>query len=134
LEPISKWSQIGLGKPNQREWDLQDVENWFETEGSVGRRHKKVLISQKDRRPLEEICKVLRRELGFKNCPITHSSTGYNLQLPIEESAKFVKFFKTRVKTAKALKDLEELERLILGPAKFVRRERRRAREALLSA
>ncbi len=95
--------------------------------------HKKILFSQKDRRPLEEICKVLRRELGIERCPITHMSSGYNLQLPIEESAKFVKFFKGRVKTTKALRDLEELERLILGPAKHLRRERRRAREILLS-
>jgi len=96
--------------------------------------HKNILFSQIDRRPLEKICKVLRRELGFKNCPIARMSTGYNLQLPSEESAKFVKFFKARVKTAKALRDLEELEQLIRAPAKLVRRERRRAREALFSA
>lgn len=93
------------------------MENWYETEGSVGRRNKKILPSQKDRRPLEEICKVLRRELGIKRCPIAGTISGYNIQLPIEESAKFVKFFKGRVKTAKAVRDLEELERLILCPA-----------------
>ncbi len=122
-----------MHEPNHREWDLQDVENWYETEGSVGRMHKKIRFSQKDRRPLEEICKVLRRELGIKRCPIAQMSSGYNIQLPIEESAKFVKFFKGRVKTAKALRDLKELERLILGPAKHLRRERKTAREILLS-
>lgn len=108
------------------------MENWYETEGSVGRRNKKILISQKDRRPLEGICKALRRG-GLRDAPISGTSSGYNIQLPIEESAKFVKFFKGRVKTAKALRDLEELERLILGPAKHLRRERSRAREILLS-
>ncbi len=122
-----------MREPNQRKWDLQDVENWYETEGSVGRMHKKILFSQKDRRPLEEISEVLRRELGFKKCPISRMSSGYNLQLPIEESAMFVKFFKGRVKTSKALRDLEELERLILAPPKLMRHERRRAREILLS-
>jgi hypothetical protein len=120
-------------EPNHREWDLQDVENWYETEGSIGRKNKKVLFSQKDRRPLEEIGRVLQRELGFERCPISQMSSGYNLQLPIEESAKFVGFFKGRVKTAKAFQDLDELEKLILGPARLVRRERRRAREILLS-
>ena len=75
----------------------------------------------------------LAEELGIERCPISRTTNGYNLQLTIEESAKFVKFFKGRVKTAKALRDLEELERLILGPAKHLRPERRRAREILLS-
>jgi hypothetical protein len=35
-------------EPNHREWELQDVENWHETEGSIGRRNKKLLFSQKD--------------------------------------------------------------------------------------
>jgi len=96
--------------------------------------HRKILFGQKDRRPLQEIRKVLRREPGVKGCPIARMRSGYNLQLPIEESAKFVKFFKARVKTIKALRDLEELERLILAPAKLVRRERKRAREILLTA
>jgi hypothetical protein len=112
---------------------LQDVKNWYETEGSIGRGNKKIVFSQEDRRPLEEIREVLRRESGFKKCTISRMSTGYNLQLPIEESARFVKYFKERVKTAKATNNSEELQRLILAPAKLTRRERRRAREILLS-
>jgi hypothetical protein len=73
------------------------------------------------------------RELGFEECPISQMSSGYNLQLPIDESANLVRFFKGRVKTAKAFEDLEEPGKLILGPARLVKRELRRAREILLS-
>ncbi|MDV3293363.1 MAG: hypothetical protein LYZ70_03745 [Nitrososphaerales archaeon] len=52
--------------------------------------------------------------------------------MPIEEGAKFVRYFKSRVKTEKAFGDLEGLEKSILGPAKCVQKQRKRARQALL--
>ncbi|MDV3277309.1 MAG: hypothetical protein LYZ69_02440 [Nitrososphaerales archaeon] len=121
-----------MSEPNSREWDLRDVENWFETEGSVGRLHRRIVITQRDPRPLEKIRGALRRELGIEKCRIARKNTGYDLWLPIEESAIFAKHFKSRVKTEKAVRDLE-LERLILEPAKTVRKTRKKAREILLS-
>jgi hypothetical protein len=127
---------LGLGEPNLREWDLQDVENWYETEGSIGRRNKNIQLTQKDREPLERICRALGRGLGIVNCPIHQSGKdAYQLQLPIEESANFVRYFKDRVKTRKAKADMEELERLIMGPSKReTRPERKRARAVLFSS
>lgn len=111
---------------------MRDVENWFETEGSAQRKQRLVVITQSDREPLEKICKALGR-IGIRKRPIFRGSTAYNAVLPLEESAKFIKFFKPRVKTAKALRDLEDLEKRILEPAKHLVKSRRRAREILLS-
>ena len=117
---------------NVREWDLQDVENWYETEGSINKMNKRIHISQKDTEPLERICEALERELGIRGCHIYTGRTPSALQLPIEDSAKFVRYFKDKVKTRKARADLEQLERLILAPAKCLTAKRIRARKTLL--
>ena len=108
------------------------MENWFETEGSINRENKRVHISQKDTEPLEKIRRALEKELGISEGRIYTGKTAGALQLPIEDSAKFVRHFKNRVKTEKARADLEELERLILAPAKVLTTRRMRARNTLL--
>ncbi|MDV3278235.1 MAG: hypothetical protein LYZ69_07200 [Nitrososphaerales archaeon] len=112
---------------------MQDVENWYEAEGTIGKTEGRVLISQKDREVLKKLCQALRRGLGIERCPIYAAGLdGYELQLPIDEAAKFVRYFKDRVKTKKARWDMEELEKAILRPVRQVRQVRRRARETLL--
>jgi hypothetical protein len=116
-------------------WDLQDVENWYETEGSISRKGRRVNFAQKEREPLEKIARALRTMPGIKRCPTYPASVGgYQTELPLVESATFVKHFKGRVKTRKARSDLEELERLILERPKEMHEARRRAQEILLSS
>lgn len=123
-----------MGEPNPREWDLQDVENWFETEGSVGDRKKHIYFSQKDKAPLKRIRRALRTELGIKKCPIAPAGAGgWQIWLPLEESAKLARALLPRVKTKKALRDLERLKETILAPSMRTLKPRRRAREVFLS-
>ena len=125
----------GLGEPNPREWDLQDVENWYETECSISRKNRRVNLAQKEREPLEKIAWALRTMLGIELCPIYPASVGgYQIELQLVESATFVKHFKGRVKTRKIRNDLEQLERLILERPREMHRARRRAQETLLSS
>ena len=98
---------------NLRNWDLQDLENWFETEGSVAKRTGVVLITQKAREPLQKLRGALKKHAGLVGCPILKSgANAYAIRLGVEDSARFVMAFKKRVKIAKALKDLRAEQRL----------------------
>jgi len=113
---------------------LQDVENWFETEGSVGDRREHIYFSQKDKGPLRRIRGALRKELGIKKCPIIPAGAGgWQIWLPLEESAKLTRALLPREKTRKAWRDLSRLRKNILSPARENKVSRRNAREILLS-
>lgn len=111
--------------PNPRDWDL-GVENWFETEGGVARRTGVILIAQKRKEPLQKLRGALKKDAGLAGRPMLRSGVeGHAIQLGAEDSARFVRTFKKRVKIAKALRDLEIAERRLrrkgkryLGPAR----------------
>ena len=135
LEDMGKEESAEVGGPNRREWDLQDVENWFETEGSVGDRKKRIYFSQKDDEPLKRIRRALLKELGIKKCPIIPAGAGgWQIWLPLEESARLAKALLPRVKTRKAWRDLERLRKNVLAPSRITLEPRRRAREVFRSS
>jgi hypothetical protein len=59
-----------IAHPNLGDWDLRDVENWFETEGSAARRTGIILITQKRKKPLQKLRRALKRHAGMTACPI----------------------------------------------------------------
>ncbi len=107
---------------------MQDVENWFETEGSVARRTGIILITQKRKKPLQKLRRALKRHAGMTACPILRSGAGgYAIQLGLEDSARFVRVFKKGVKTAKAMKDLELADQALRRKRKQYRSPARNA-------
>jgi hypothetical protein len=118
--------------PNLHNWDLQDVENRFETEGSVAKRTGVIQITQKTKEPLRKLCGALKKQAGLAGSPIPRSGvTGYAIQLGVQDSARFLRTFKKRVKTANALKDLERAEQRLRRKRKQYSRPARRAIQIL---
>jgi hypothetical protein len=125
-------SRLMLPGPNPRKWGLTDLENWFETEGGINRRDGRVNFTQKDKECLDKICEALREELGVVRCPIHELNHGsFQIQLPIDESARFLVAMKHRVKTKKAYVSLQELERCLRRPRKALRKVTLRVYEIL---
>jgi hypothetical protein len=123
-----------VGRPNSREWDLQDVKNSFETEGSVGDRKKHIYFSQKDEEPPKRIRRALKTGLGIKKCLIVPAGAGgWQIWLPLEESARLTRPLLPRVKTRKARRDLERLRETMLAPSRKTLKPRRQARAVFLS-
>lgn len=74
------------------------MENWYEAEGSIGGVEGRVLISQKDREVPKKLREARGKGWGIERCPIYAAGPeGYELQLPIDEAAKLVRYFKDRV-------------------------------------
>lgn len=111
---------------------MTDVEKWFETQGGVNRSHGTVNFTQKDKKCLDMICEALREKLGVVRCPIYELNHGsFQIQLPIDESAKFIVAMKSRVKTRRAYNGLLEIERVLLRPRKRPRKVTLRVFEIL---
>jgi hypothetical protein len=108
--------------PNSRKWGL-DVENWFETEGGINRRDGTMNFTQKDKECLDKICEALNAELGIIRCRMHQLTRGsFQIQLPIDESARFLVALRPRVKTRKAFDNLQGIERRLLRPRKTPRK------------
>ena len=104
-------------KVNSRPWTLTDVENRYETEGTMGSQCLPT-FSQKDWAPLRMIGRVLRT-IGTSSFKIyKHPTACVGEVLRIEDAARFVVAMRGRFKSRKACRDLERAER-------YIRRERR---------